>query len=565
MSGYLFLAATNGATAYSLNKQAQAKKRSQRLDDARSISNRSSLSSRSSMSSSRASIHSSKKPHQPRTKKKFDMNTSTYVTVVESPYERRLQKYEQKYYKLYKECQNHQQNEFLSRYRLGDGELLFTEDNLNILRYTFFKQITNDYEKISEDMSRKQNGQYKLKYMRRLLEIKQRQKSSIRGLPSLSAENLLDDNSGDTVDESEELDESDDESPKESYPGTEEYTYKPNLMINLKPTLSIKDLIKSNQLWNDVYQDLKFNLMEFSRNVNYFELLPNLNQLVTFYKEAIEYFLMNIECLSCNLNDLSEEEYEDLITCKFHYLKDFCYEWFKIMSNTHFKLFNDQSVLNSNINMYHDNNFTTHKQLLKRIIDTIMENLRNSIPEANKLNDVLTLWEGFFNFIVFEMIVKNYNTHNLNELSVTDHLPEPNLDGAGSLRSFNSASNQSLDHSMTTYGTSDHSFDDPLNRPKSMSSFNDDVHDLSRRTRNLTINTKPNLSPICRIDEESATDEIEFNYKRSGFVIEPPTPLFPEHDLTTPTSTTFSTFSDSDTKLYTSKRLIFSKFRKNKH
>lgn len=542
MSGYLFLvAAQSSVNAYDHHRNEKGKHRG---DDAKSIATGSSSSSRSSISSSRGSFHRTRrasyiKPTS-RPKKKFDMTTSTYVTVEESAYERRLQRYESKYSKLLDRSRYHLRNEMLSRYKLRDGETLFTEESLNTLRYTYFKEVTNDYDKICSRINQKKDGQYTLKYVRRLHESHQKLKDSNQGLPSMSVENLTvhDNHSTETINESEVSEESDDEDTDKVGSGQ-----------------SIKKLMKSNQFWNNVYQDLKFSMMEVS--FDYFELLPSLNHLAIFYKETIEYFLMNLDCLSCNLKGLEPEEYEDLKQCRFYYFKDLSYEWFKIMSNEHFKLFNDQSAFNSNVNMYHDNNFSIHRQLVNKLISCIMENLKNSIPDASKNQGVLKLWEGFINFLVFEMIVNDYSSIFLNHNKITDGLPAPNLDDddvddSHSDESFNSYSNQSLDPSINTHGTSNPSFDE-----------SNETHDLSRNIKNLNINTsaRPSLSPISSIGENKVYDTMSYMNKRSGFVLELPTP--PE-DLLFPSLVKKVDDSAIDTKVHNKKKLLFSRLKNSR-
>lgn len=549
-----------------MQKVERAKQHAKRRqsEDTRSI-----VSSRSSSSSSRSELKS--KP-----KMRFDVNTSTYVPY--SVYEKRTKKYQQKYGKISSECRFHHLNVALNKFAITDDkDCLLTEKNINILRYSFFKRVTSNYDDILKETKAKKNGSYKLKYMRKLSENKARERNMSNGLPNLSNDNLplMDDDEGEFGVFSSLSEEENDEGIANLRESTfqsqfdeqmedfDDFNNLYNQYQNMasKNSMSIKTLIKSNIFWNNIHQDLKFNLMELSSSFNYFDLLPNLSQLINLYKEIIEYFLVNLNVLSVNTADLTEEEKAKASKKVFFYFRDFNYEWFKIMSRLHYNFFNDQALLNSNISIAHDSNFIVHKNLVKRIIETIIDNFKTAMND-NLLNSVFDLWSRFLSFIVSDIIYKSYS--EFSELDVYDNLPEPNLGRSrgSSLNSVNSgiqSSNDSLSNSVTN------------SLMTSNTSTDEQVAQITRNAKSLSINTHSssnislNQGKIPMIKEESYYDDVdsysELNYKRRGFTIEPPTPLMEQGVFATPLSATFSINSD-ETKL--SKRLIFSKFKKNK-
>ncbi|CAH6722756.1 hypothetical protein CLIB1444_11S00430 [[Candida] jaroonii] len=579
MSAYLFIVAhQNGA--YQMNNTRKGKSsrqsirssgKSSKNDDTKSISTKSTKSSQSS------GHHTSKK--------RFDLNTSNYVDV--SEYEQIIARYEKKFNGLINECVFHETNENLNRFHGTDGDLLFNEKNINILRYSFYKKVTGDYNEILKDMkAKKVDGKTpKLRYMRKLKQFRRASSRSVSGLPNLSTDNLT---IVDTfAEEANDSEVSSDEEVEHSRQDDEEFDYDEldnlyNQYSNMDKPVGIKDLIKSNQFWNNVYQDLKYNLMEISANLNYFELLPNINQLLTFYREIIDYFLINLQDLHCNTSsakNLSDLESEKLRNYRFYYLKDFNYEWFKIMSNLHYKFFKNQSILNNTLNILQDEDLTIHRKLVGRIISTIIENFKISMGyQMQSLNSVFKLWEDFLNFLMNEIVFKFYESYD--DLNIMNHisLPEPNLDNNTSTSNSTLSRTKSINSLYSSINHSSNSLVDTMNitspeiDQSSLCSDNEldlNIQKITRNTKNLQINTfNSSLSPISRIDEEEDMDfnysNNEYNYKRGGFVIEPPTPRYGEFELQTPVSTTFSVNSTETNKSHTSKRSIFSRLRKSK-
>lgn len=475
-------------------------------DDNRSISTKSTTSSKSSTSSKK------KKP-----KMKFDINTSQYVPVPVS--QNRVDKFRNNMKKITKECKFHNLNEDLNKYSMEKGDL-FSEKNLTILRYSFFKGMNNDYEDILRQVREKENDEPKLKYVKKLKKNKNRERgATMHLLPSILTDNLLSDQplQGLGITPIDSLNESEEEDIIDEY---------------LDPK-SVKECIKSNQFWNNVYQELRFNLLQFSSTYNYFDLLPGLNVMATFYKELIEYFLLNINELRCHTSGLSESEIANVKQHRFLYFRDFDYDWFRIMSDLHYGFFDQQAKLSSTISINHDHDFSIHKNLVTKMLDTVMENLRNSL--SNEFSDQLDIWDRFLRYLIFEVVIKHYSPQN--SFLSSECLPEPNLDRSRS----------------NSYNSLDTSFDQSI-----MSSFTstDEVNQLTKNTKNLSLNLgSVSPGPISIIEEDTE----EFTYKRRGFVIEPPTPR--DGVFTTPLSSNFSVNSD-DTKLYSSKRLIFSRLRR---
>lgn len=574
MSAYLFLVAQQGGHQQVSNAQHARKKRSGD-DDAKSISTGSTKSTKSSGT------------FNPQTHKKvFDINTSTYrQQSIMSDVDKKISKYEKKYNKLMQEYGHHEDNEFLSRYHIKNGDLMFSEKNLCLLRYSFFKNFEGNYAKVRVETRAKENGRYKLKYMRRLNEIKMREKNTVTGLPGLSIENLTidDNNNGNQEDESEEYEDnsSDLESNITEFGSSLHKRYS---IVSTSKTMSIQSLIKSNQFWNTIYQDLKFNLMEMSSAVNYIDLLPNLSQLIAFYREIIEYFLLNVSQLSCNMSNLREDERKRLDTYRFFYLQDFNYEWFKIMSSIHYKLFNNQHIISANSNLSTDpdsQEFCIHKQLIKRIISTIVENFRISINSRDE--NLYNLWEEFLTFIMFELIIKNYGEYNGLNPGYPDDLPEPTI--GVSDQTFDTCT---FDSSFDSKSIDSNSIDSPLRSPRARSNRNfsfgnsnnisthtiDEDEEYNKKRDSLMIDAKRES-----IAGSNNRESIAISNKRESFIMEPQSPRYESYTPPTPLSSTFSITStetaatdttavtERTTKLYNTpgnRKLIFSKFRKSK-
>ncbi|WEJ93018.1 hypothetical protein PSN45_000477 [Yamadazyma tenuis] len=485
---------------------------------------------------------------------RFDINTSSYVPVSRSHFDKRIHRYQSSHKKLCRDSKYNDANEDLNKYSKAHDDL-FSEKNLNILRYTFFSKFTNDYDQILKDMKAKTNNVPKLKYMRKLKEIKARDKAPVQGLPNLSTDNLTSmecemgdyDNLTDDDSQAEDEYEHDDLTDFNSlYSKYESWGSKNH---------SIKEAIKSNQFWNDIYQELRFNMMELSSTSNYFEFLPSLHQLATFYKEVIEHFLLNVSTLSCNLSGLSDTEHQKLSTYRFLYLRDFDYDWLKLMSELHYDLFDNQAELNSTMSIHHDSDFKIHRNLVNKVIETIIDNFKATFGNSGQSSYEIQLWERFLRYLMFEVIIKNYGTRT--NLSASDTLPEPNVEMSRSSSLTNNSLENSLEHSFMTTTTSA-----------------DDIVQLSKNSKHLSLNLNSRVSVIKEEKQfgfGTINDEIEMDYedeaslpyKRRGFIIEPPTPRVESGAFTTPLSTTFSLTSDG-TKSHVSKRSIFSRFRKVK-
>lgn len=512
MSGYLFMVADqNNLNGPQVNYYRKRYKLQTKANDEKTTTSK--TSRRSSISSKTSS-------------KPVDTNPATEI----------VSKNSIKYNKA--DFKYHEKNRSLNHYRSKQG-ILFSEKNVNILRYTFYKSITSNYNEIIKDMAAKQDdGTPKLKYMCKIKENKKKAQSLVKGLPKLTS-----DNSKSNVNEVDEV--------------MEDFGEDKRFLSQNE--LCIKELIKSNQFWNNVYQDLKYNLMDLSSTFNYFDLLPNIDQLLRLYREVSEYFLLNLldieyqaEVPKTTQTDKSSRENTE--NCWFYYLPDFCYEWFKVMADVHLKIFNNQSVMNTNLTSFQEIDLSMHQHFVLKIISTIVDNFRICLGyQARHLDPIFDLWEDFLTYVIFELIIGNYN-HN-EELNTTNKsLLVQNLERADSVDSIFT----DFSFHNTTITTPD------IDQLSALSEDNVNMSVLTRNTKNLSINTYLSITPISRIPEE---DEVPCSNKDptnkvSGIVLEPPAKRVLDHVISNPVPP-FSVNAPETIKLH-SKRLFFSRLKRTK-
>lgn len=306
------------------------------------------------------------RPYHEREKKCYDENTSSYKMkqVPLLPLEAKISKYEKEFLIL-KNFRFHQRNLKLNH------EELFTVKNLNILRYTYFKELSNNYEAIQYRTSLyKYNGDYKLRYLRKIaaISISHTTKS---GLPTLEVEREV----------STDL-ESEDESDE-----TVEFFVRPNQM---SLSLNIRSILQQTQFWNTVYQDIKLYSIH---SVNHYDQLPSMNQARSFFTEIVDYTLYHINQLTGDCSDLQTASDIQLAQAyMFTYFKDYDYDYFRLMKNVHNEMYSSNDPA-----------------LFKLLVETVMENVKNStamVINRQNYDEVFAIWEKLFNYIIFDVLDK---------------------------------------------------------------------------------------------------------------------------------------------------------------
>lgn len=389
-----------------------------------------------------------------------------------TPVERRIDSYEHKLSKLMKSLTRRNLNDKLNQHYGSGDSLLLTSENLNTLRHTYFHHFENDYELIEREINEKKNGRPKLKYVRKINKLKNQDdkvtKNTVSGLPSFSRENLLEDtasvNTEDIVtsESDDHFDYSDDEDLISMFKSTkfeeDQSLYSTERIYQEYSTFhstyesnnhtSIRKIIKSNQFWNNVYQDIKFCMNESA--INYFELLPNVKYTITFFGDLLDYFLYNIQVLKIEKYDgiESAEDIEELKKHCYFYFKDHKYDYLTLMSKMHHRMYLDQSLLNHNMStpsslIYNtgenidsiQSDSVVHKNLMNKLIEAMMDNLKSSVGISNRKSQfvqLFDLWQNFLKFLVFEVLVEKdciqSSPLNYHTISFDNEYPEPTID-----------------------------------------------------------------------------------------------------------------------------------------
>ena len=162
---------------------------------------------------------------------------------------------------------------------------------------------------------------------------------------------------------------------------------------------SIRGTLKSGQLWNDIFQDMRFEHPEE------FECLPSLPLTRNFLVETFDYFLYHILEL--------ESLYKKSNNKHFVYFRDADFEWFHMMSNVHLKMYENQAKLAQG----HIGDIQTFK-IINTLLSTIHHNLELSIVSRSASKEdredcyqLLKFWKELMEFIFFDMVldVPKYN------------------------------------------------------------------------------------------------------------------------------------------------------------
>lgn len=435
MSAFLLLAATSELRI--LDEQRKKHRRRDRKEGTNSSGHHKSKDPSYARNRRRSDASSNTSTSTSTSRKVFDINTSSYVDrkTVQSPLEEKKREWVTKLDNLKKECRFHKENEAMSSYEVN-GSKLFTKRNLRILRYTYLEEFTADYDLIDYRMKSKRKS---IKFMMKLSAINRKHK---QGLPTFDeGQNIgpqgFHDNDSEVESDNEEefsnqfgineeelvelarnvrigdaqsmtsLDNSLDKSLEGLY---QEYATFQKSYGGKKST--IKKIFKSNQFWNNVYQDLKFESRQNS-SVDLFELMPSADQIASFFDEFISYFLLNLQLLTI------VGEGDDY---NFFYFHDFNHGYFKILNDIHNLMYVQQSTWS---NTFHNNDFRNQvplimhqgnnrakirRQLIAELIDAIMENLRISTNAIdNRISEkqhekLFDLWRKFLDYLFLAFI-----------------------------------------------------------------------------------------------------------------------------------------------------------------
>lgn len=308
-------------------------------------------------------------------KKVFDINSNRYVDPDEllTPLQRCTKEFHAQFVKLNHDPQYKQLNLHLNEYLTPLLERLFDDKHVTTLRYTYYHQFVCAYSHIYNEALRKVDGRPVLAYMRRIDD--RHCKAPITGLPPLEA--TVADNLGPNFDTGH---------------------------------WNVGTAMRLTQFWNNVYQDIKFELTR--SNLDYFELLPLMGATIGYFSEAIDYFLVAIDQLAASTEGLTlVDDVNAINELRFFHLRDHHYEYIGTLNDHFTNLFHQQYIMNHDManltpTSSHKEAFQ-RKQVLAVLINTIVTNIYQSIPHDADLHaspdGVLELWRSLLNFIVFDM------------------------------------------------------------------------------------------------------------------------------------------------------------------
>lgn len=459
MSAFILLAANSNANAQH-QKQLQRRKVKKRANhDRASSSHKSSMSSsgdsslkryntEASLASSNSNPNSmsniSQKSHNH--KKVYDVNKNAYVDRDQmlSPMEKRIKHYEQTYEKIVMNSQFHHLTEKLNTCQSNLGTSLFSIENLSLLRYSYFKQFNGDYESVSADINEKDDlKKPKLKFVSKIEKLNKRNSHKLSSHKDiLTSDDESDEDEMAKFAKSINIGNDNDEGIFQEYS-----TFKSNQ--DNGASFNIRSLMNSKQFWNNIYQDLKFMSIQLNSSINYFELLPSINQSQTFFCKLLEFFLYNIQYLTItNFHDIKEDEIKILKSYSTVYFQDFNYDLLLNMGRDHHKMYSNQTIMNNNLSSpislsfsfeksdstYDDSRI--HRRLMENLIETLIENFKRSLNlpnvkyQHNQNDQLFDLWKDFLNFIIFDIIIEEYEIEKFPEPDILseDDYPEPTID-----------------------------------------------------------------------------------------------------------------------------------------
>ncbi|CAH2354951.1 hypothetical protein CLIB1423_20S00606 [[Candida] railenensis] len=411
------------------NNGAASSQRSIQSSSRNSISSgRRNADAKSFISTSTSSTSSSKSGKR---KMVFDINKNCYVnaeTLITPPdlavirYERKLNKILDCHYKVLNQKMNSQ---YLHDSMDSNSNFLISRKNLNMLRYIYFEDFVVD-QKITEKKTKENIPKPRLSYMKRIQRINNKSHKVVKGLPSMGLDAAF---INESEEEEEEEEDASEEEERERNLEIRSLSISPDNASRASATTvddlygdylggnnakigcekrGMRTVFESGQFWNSVYQDFKIEEPE------YFEYLPAINQLQSFYIEVVDYLLYHIRILEISTEAPELAKFKsELAEHYFFYMRDDNYEWFNIMSSVHSRLFRfgrDYSA-----RQLAQVELILIKKLLSTISSNIVSTLRpngGSAQSKEKCLKTFKLWDEFMDFTFVELIHKreNYET-----------------------------------------------------------------------------------------------------------------------------------------------------------
>lgn len=355
-----------------------------------SISGRTSISCRTSIA---GSVQSS-------SKKIFDPATMRYVSresIINL--DSRIQKYESEFKALVNQNRYHHINERMNRHYYNSSKVLFTVENINILRYTYFENISDDFDFIRREISRTTStGDFCLNYLNKLRNAQGKHNM----LNSLHSNNK----------------------------STQSFRINEKMPINSLDEVSIALQFRSKQFWNNVYQDIK-SIAQDDNDVNFFDLLPPINHCLDFFSEYFDFALYNLMLLEGDGSDLNSADKKVLLKYTFYYYDDEHIEKFKSLKEYLIENYDRQRDLGEVFNKSRGNcpknkhivNSDDYTELNRILTEVIIDNLQTSLhtPPNNSKDELFSIWKGFLKYHLIELMMKESYEHH-------DHMQDKILD-----------------------------------------------------------------------------------------------------------------------------------------
>ncbi len=392
------------------------------------------LASINSSTSTASSTSIGTKTNRKQSNKIYDVNRNTYVdrdTLI-LPCDRAVIHFEHKIEKL-SNLHYSTLNLILNAHCVRDpvdnsSRFLFVKRNLETLMYIYFENFTIDQAFISTQFA---NNHKQIKpaihFMRKRQQIHSRSKKHkvIKGLPSLDVNETalgeveeetsedhsmwsgslpMDAASSDTLSEGDTFGDIYSEYLQPMSPNTDEHQ------------TSIRQLFRSKQLWNNVYQDMKL------EHPQQYEYLPTVARIQSFYLEVIDYFLYNIGILNIEITPELAKNKKELASYEYFHFSDQHYEWFKVMGNLHQKIFRLPQFIETAGNLPEGEIADALGSIISQNVKLALQPHGISGLQRERYDKVLHLWSGCVKFIISDIIVKRENYNSAEKMPGADKI-----------------------------------------------------------------------------------------------------------------------------------------------
>lgn len=329
-------------------------------------------------------------PYYTRQKKLFNLDTMLY-TMQPLPLlaiESRIADYEREISKL-REFREHRSNLELNHVRSSSGDYLFGIRNLQVLRYTYFKEITKQYNLVQYRHGLyKPSGKHRLRYMRKIerLAAHSQVPLKVQGLPSLGEDKEYE-GEEDSDYELEEEDLNDQEVPEGSKP------------------LNMRKLLGLTRFWNDIYQDLKC----AEDGTNYHELLPPMNRLCSFLIELLDHLMYNVGQVTADAADLlSSSDIQLIRTYVFSYLTDTSYDYLHLMASVY------QNMFTSSVSSLPGGFERVSRALVSVLTEYLRERMQSPEFRGRGYDAVFSLWVELLEYVFLVVLRPNVGVFKTN-------------------------------------------------------------------------------------------------------------------------------------------------------